>query len=286
MAQPVNFPLLKKHLEEIVAEYNSAYLESDPVAFVHRYTDPLDQEVVAWIASAFAYGRVSQIFRTLEGILSQFSEHPHADLTKWQSRRWRQAFRNFSHRFSNSDDLLTLLFLIHTVIRKFDSVGNFFEICFGKSDGSARGLLTQVALELRATDFSDFGDHPGDKFWYLLPSPQNGSACKRWNMFLRWMLRPADGIDLGLWDFLPPSQLILPLDTHTARLSRFLGLTRRKAASWQMAEEVTQALRKLDAHDPIKYDFALSRLGILKICPGAREAIRCRTCPLYELCLA
>ncbi len=286
MTQPAKHSLLKIRLEELMAHYNSVYLTSDPVAFVHRYVDPADQEVAAWIASAFAYGRVPHIFQTLERILSQFSEHPHKDLQTWNGEKWHQVFSGFVHRFSTSEDLRTLLFLIHAVIEEFGAVGKFFASCFENSDGSARGLLVEVVSKLRATDFSALGRPPRKEFWYLLPSPENGSACKRWNMFLRWMLRPADGIDLGLWNFLPPSGLILPLDTHTARLSRFLGLTHRKAVSWQMAEEVTRALRKLDEHDPTKYDFALSRLGILKICSGKRDPVRCQACPLFEICLA
>jgi uncharacterized protein (TIGR02757 family) len=109
--------------------------------------------------------------------------------------------------------------------------------------------------------------------------PTDGSACKRLNLYLRWMVRGGDGLDLGLWDAIPRRQLILPLDTHLARLVRALHLTRRRTPGWLMAAEATRSLALLDAEDPVKYDFSLSRHGILDLCVHGREPLDCPGCP-------
>jgi uncharacterized protein (TIGR02757 family) len=111
----------------------------------------------------------------------------------------------------------------------------------------------------------------------LLPSPRKGSACKRMNLFLRWMVRSED-IDFGIWDNIPPNKLVIPLDTHIARISKCLGLTRRASADWKMAEEITGALREFDPEDPLKYDFALCHHGISGLCKGERNDNTCLEC--------
>ena len=121
---------------------------------------------------------------------------------------------------------------------------------------------------------------------YMLASPRSGSACKRWNMILRWLVRPADGVDLGLWRCLRPDQLVMPVDVHVLRHARFLGLTRRPEASWRTAEEITRNLRRLCPEDPVRYDFALAHLGISGACLGHRDDAVCPTCPLDTLCKA
>ncbi|MEE9614775.1 MAG: DUF2400 family protein, partial [Thermodesulfobacteriota bacterium] len=120
---------------------------------------------------------------------------------------------------------------------------------------------------------------------FLFPSPEGRSPCKRLNLFLRWMVRRGDGLDFGLWKGVSPSKLIIPLDTHIARISRYLGLTSRNSADWAMAEEVTDSLRKLDPLDPTKYDFSLSRLGILDECPTRRDPIKCESCMIKGVCV-
>ncbi len=115
---------------------------------------------------------------------------------------------------------------------------------------------------------------------YFFPNPKAGSACKRLNLFLRWMVRPNDGLDLGLWNFAPPSSLVIPLDTHIARIGIYLGWTQRKTAGWNMALDITRALARVDPKDPVKYDFALSRMGILENCPRHSRKQHCDLCKL------
>ncbi len=120
---------------------------------------------------------------------------------------------------------------------------------------------------------------------YLLPSPSGTSPCKRLNLYLRWMVRHGDSIDLGLWSRVSPRKLVIPLDVHVARISRRIGLTELKAPSWRMAEDITRSLRLLDPEDPVKYDFAICRLGILERCKKVKTAELCRECELRGLCI-
>ena len=120
----------------------------------------------------------------------------------------------------------------------------------------------------------------------LLPSPADGSACKRWNMMLRWLVRPDDGVDLGLWKHIPTHRLVVPLDTHVGRIARVVGLTTRTDGSWRTAREVTDGLAMLNAKDPVRYDFALAHLGISGKCRGKYVASICGGCPLFAVCVA
>src|SRR5262249_897729 len=120
---------------------------------------------------------------------------------------------------------------------------------------------------------------------FLLPTPTDGSACKRTNLFLRWMVRPEDGVDCGVWTAIRPNQLVIPLHTHIASICTYIGLTARKSLGWQMALDITRQLRRLDPEDPLRYDFALCHLGIAGDCPRKRNLEKCRHCPIQAVCL-
>jgi uncharacterized protein (TIGR02757 family) len=147
--------------------------------------------------------------------------------------------------------------------------------------------LTEFCRAVLAIDYAEvFGPRgiPDNSYYsFLFPSPSSGSACKRLCMFLRWVVRPADGFDLGLWQGVRPDQLIIPVDAHVQRISRLIGLTGRKQADWRMAQEITAALRELDADDPVKYDFAIAHLGISAGCSGMVSSACCN-CLLSEFC--
>ena len=118
---------------------------------------------------------------------------------------------------------------------------------------------------------------------YLLTSPRDGSACKRMNLFLRWMVRRTPP-DLGIWDFVDPAKLVMPLDTHVHRIATFLGLNDRKSADWKAARAITDELAHFDKADPVRYDFALCRLGILDLCSRKRRKENCDVCLLRDAC--
>jgi uncharacterized protein (TIGR02757 family) len=183
-------------------------------------------------------------------------------------------------------DIACLLYLMREVVREHGSVGALFEKGVRPEDddvGPALDRFIERVLAIDTTPVYGSNQRPYGLAQFL-SRPSKGSACKRLNMFLRWMARPADGVDFGLWTFLPPSKLIVPLDTHVLRISRYLGLTRRRTGGWETAKAITRRLAEADPDDPLKYDFALCHLGISGRCPTARVAAACRVCPLLAEC--
>lgn len=240
---------LKKKLDELAALYGSSYLSSDPVEFPRRYTDPADTEAAALICALFAYGNVTSMRAFLEGLLKDLGPSPSGALKAGVRIPARP------YRFQTDRDVLRFLGGLGEVLKSCGSV----EAAFRSTDGDAETRLENLALRLRGACGRLT---PG--LAHLLPLPSSGSACKRWRLFLRWVVRKDDGVDLGLWSCLEPAELIIPVDVHVARIARALGLTRRKSPDRLFALEVTAALRRFCPEDPVKYDFALARPGILK----------------------
>jgi len=146
------------------------------------------------------------------------------------------------------------------------------------------GNFSEGALDMECTPYFLPGESRSSKVKLFFPRPSGGSACKRLNLFLRWMVRKNDGIDLGLWRSVKPSELIIPLDTHVGRIAYAIGLTDSRQQTWKTALEVTASLSKLDPEDPVKYDFSLCRLGILKECTSRPAQSRCEPCSLSGIC--
>ena len=226
---------LKYHLDAFLSNFpKERHLDNDPVRFVHRYEDPRDREVVALLSSAFAYGNVKSVLRTVENALAFLGPAPTKTIASFNPRTDVRRLRGFYHRFNSSRDL---------------------------------GV---------------FKRRHGVRF--LLPSPSEGSACKRLNLFLRWMVRAEDGIDCGVWTRVSSRQLVIPLDTHIARISSYIGLTEMRSPGWPMALDITRSLRRLDPGDPVRYDFALCHLGIAGDCPRKRNLQKCARCPIVAIC--
>ncbi len=290
VTEPAPDRRLKATLERLAGRFDRRFLETDPLKFPHRYADPRDREVVALLAAAFAYGSVPLIFRALERILAAIGPRPRRFLDDFDPARDRVRFRGFRHRFHGGRDLALFLSLLSQAVRRHGDLRRLFLAGFDRSEPHVGPALTRFVASILGGDPRPF--HPGGRIpdgapvRFLLSSPADGSACKRMLLFLRWVVRPADGLDLGLWPEVPASKLLLPLDTHTYRLSRYLGLTARRQADWKAAEEITTHLRRLDPIDPVRYDFALCRLGILDLCPAKRNARICVPCDLYEVCQA
>src|SRR5690606_17373861 len=186
-------------------------------------------------------------------VLARLGPSPAAALATRDEASLRASLAGFRHRVYGGDDVARMLAHAGALRAREGSLGAAFERRFAAS-GALLPALTDFAAALRGPD-------PSRGLAHLIPSPEKGSACKRLLLYLRFMVRPADGVDLGLWG-LPPSALIIPLDTHIHRIARNLALTQRRDASLRTAEEVTAALRRLDPDDPVKYDFALCHHGI------------------------
>jgi uncharacterized protein (TIGR02757 family) len=186
----------------------------------------------------------------------------------------------FYYRWNRGNDFALWFATLGRAVREHGSLAALFE-----------GPAMEARLEQAVTTLAALSEKEAQRlglavtrsFKTFLPKPSSGSACKRWNMFLRWMVRPDDGIDLGVWS-LPASSLVLPLDTHTHRISQYVGLTARKQANWRTAVEITAALRQLDADDPVRFDFALAHLGISGGCRRRYRAEICSTCALLPVC--
>ena len=270
--------VVRPHLEALIAHRDpAALMRSDPIELPHRYEDPRDIEVAALLCAALAYGRVDLFKPRLAALLAALGPSPAATARNSTREELRERARDFSYRMTGPRDVASLLEGAGAMLRKHGSLGS----CFGKH---FRGDLKE-ALGAFIDELLSVVPKPTRRLKHLLPHPSRGSACKRMNLFLRWMVRGPDGVDFGLWrDQVPASALLVPLDTHVHRIGRFIGLTRRKDLSWKTAEDVTRKLRSLDASDPVRYDFALSHLGISGSCASRKDQRRCAGCPLKPVC--
>ncbi len=262
---------LAKTLGRLVHIRGKAFIGSDPLRFARRYGDPNDREAAALIAALFAYGNVKAMGAFLEALFSLLTPHPATFLAGGGRVKEPPGYR-----FQKPADVEAFLRGLGVVLKLYGSL----EAAFKSAEGSPDEKLEAFARLLR----SKAGRvTPG--LSQLMPLPSSGSASKRWRLFLRWVARPDDGLDLGLWRCLEPSQLLLPVDVHVARLSRALGLTTRATPDAVFVREATAALSKLCPEDPTRYDFALARLGILKECKGRFVKELCSKCPLRPHCI-
>lgn len=275
---------LKPLLDDLYKKYSHSHLESDPVFFPHQYKDPLDIEIAGLISSALAYGKVDLFKPKIAYILGIMGKSPSAYISTFDPAGEKR-FDSFVYRFNRGADIIHLLSVIQLIIKESGSIKGFFLKRYTTGDPDIERALSSFVNRVLEIDCMEaFPDgRLSDGFRHLFPTPGKG-GCKRLNMYLRWMVRK-DSIDFGLWNEIPPSKLIMPMDTHVARLSRYLGLSKRKSVDWNMAKEVTEALKILDPMDPVKYDFALSRLGILNECPARRDEGKCRECGIRGVCV-
>jgi len=240
-------------LEELYHRYNRReYVHPDPLEFVYRYDRAADREVVALIASCLAYGRVGQILASVQTVLEPLGPRP-ADYIAWATpAKLRKNLAGFRHRFNTADDLAAVLVGIKRAIARHGSLGACFASALRPGDQTVLAAVGRFARELSA-----LGGRPS----HLLPDPAGHSACKRLNLLLRWMVRQ-DRVDVGLWSQVDPAKLIVPLDTHMHKIALALGLTRRRGCDARTAVDITRAYRTISPRDPVRYDFALTRLGI------------------------
>lgn len=278
---------IKTVLDRLSATRSPRQLANDPLSFCHRHEDPADREIAAIIASSFAYGAIGIILRTLETVFSAIGPSPRRFVERFEPKEGLRTFHGFKHRFNDGRDLCALLWAIRLMIEESGSAEAFFVRFHDRTAQDVTESLNGYSAAIRNLDYRPvFGQEgfPVDSYFpFLFPAPASGSACKRLCMFLRWVVRPEDGIDLGIWRGVSPAQLIIPVDTHIQRISGYLGFSHRKTADWRMAREITACLRQLDPDDPVKYDFVLAHLGISDGCTGDDPAA-CQACPIAGIC--
>ena len=243
----------RDNLEALYDQYNHrSYVSPDPLQFLYDYPDSLDREIVGLIASSLAYGRVTQILKSVDEILCEIGE-PKNFLEKTTKPRLLNIFHGFKHRLTTGEEIASLLYGVGSVIKKYGSIEECFVSGISRGDENVIPGLVKLVGEIYV--------EAGCNLPYLLPDPIKGSACKRLNLYLRWMIRK-DDVDPGGWEKVKPSQLLIPLDIHMFKICSMLGMTCRKQANLRTVLEITDAFRKINPEDPVKYDFAITRLGI------------------------
>jgi uncharacterized protein (TIGR02757 family) len=301
--------IIKDVLERLYAKYNhreftgfpfcntsqnGVLIKPDPLQFVYWYPSREDREIVAFLAAALAYGRVQQIEKSLTYLLGRMGESPSEFVRDFDERN-REKLSDFKHRFTTGKDISDLLELLKGVLRENGSIENCFLLGYNQDDENVISALSKFCGRLLETYAKADGGQATRGLKYLLAGPSNGSACKRLNLFLRWMVRD-DDVDTGLWRRTPnaikgvweprhidKAKLVVPVDVHMSRLCRILGLHSLKTVSLAMAVKITEGFREIESTDPVKYDFALSRIGIMGNCTG-RCRSGCEMCELFRFC--
>lgn len=273
---------LRELLEKLYARYNRRrFIPPDPLQFVYTYSERGDKEIAGFISALLAYGRVEQIEKSLEKLFDLMGESPYTFVRAF-GKSERKKLSGFKHRFTSGDDLSDLLSLIRKVLNQDTSIEKFFAGFFKNGDENIIPALSKFSDSLYAMYANEHGGQVGRGLKYLLAAPAGGSACKRMNLFLRWMVRN-DEVDPGLWTSIDKRKLIVPVDVHMGRLCRILGFHNRKNVSLATAVEITNSFLRIDPADPAKYDFALSRIGILQHCNGNIRK-ECAGCELLSYC--
>jgi uncharacterized protein (TIGR02757 family) len=259
--------LLREKLDRLYAHYDHRFVDPDPLQFVRVHERADDREVAGLVASALAYGNVKQIKRSIGRVMEALGGAPAAAVDRLDPRETLRRLKGFKHRFNDARDVACLLFFIRQMREEHGSVEAFFRAGHapGAADvGPALVSFTSRALALDHARLYGRGALPaGAGVRFFFPSPASGSACKRLNLYLRWMVR-REGVDLGVWRGIDPAALVIPLDAHIFTIARRVRLTRYRTAGWKMAVDITRRLRRLDPEDPVKYDFAFHRMGLWK----------------------
>jgi uncharacterized protein (TIGR02757 family) len=266
---------------------NTGRLEKDPLGRVHGFDDPLDQEIAALCAAQIAYGRVDLFLPVLDRLFQRMNElgGPRCFVMHKLETPKTDFWDSLSYRWTRGTDWKLFLQALRGFFLKEQSLKLAFESRWERlSDigDCLEELVVQLSQHVHAC--TPIRPIPRGTRYFLV-APSGGSACKRWMLFLRWMVRPADGVDLGLFQ-IPASALMMPLDTHVLRIGRFLGMVKRRDASWRTAKELTTAMAAFDPTDPTRFDFALAHVGISSGCTGYRIEPPCKTCSIKEFCKA
>lgn len=245
--------ITKTELDKLVEKYeNKTFIESDPIQIPHRYKDKEDIEIVAFISALFAYGSRKVFIPKLDELFSKMGKKPLEYIKNGEFSN----LINFNYRFAKENDVIEILKILSKLYNSNETLQTLFRYGYEqKSD--IKGMLQVVTdyFYLNSTD------NVGEGFYFMLANPKNNGAMKRLNMFLRWLVRKPP-VDFGLWDFIPTSELLIPLDTHVAKISREMNLLTRKSNDFKAVLELTDKLKQFDANDPTKYDFAIYAKGI------------------------
>jgi uncharacterized protein (TIGR02757 family) len=275
---------LGPRLDGLYRDFNQADAIADPVNLVRRFESPADREVAGFCAAALAFGRVASVNQSIEAAFGLMGPSPAAFARRFDPRTDGRTFSSFVHRWTRGPDLAALVWVVRQMLDRAGSIEGFFVQGDDPSAPDVGPALDSFSARALALDLGRaYGRVPARPgVCYFFPRPSAGSACKRLNLFLRWMVR-RDAVDLGVWTRVSPSRLVVPLDTHVVRLGQCLGLTRYRSAGWRMAADITASLRAIDPVDPVRFDFSICHLGMMGSC-GFRTRQRDSQCPLRGFC--
>ena len=275
---------LPESLERLYQSFDHPESALDPIQIVRRYAAVDDREIVAFVAAGLAFGRVASVMASVEAMCARLGPSPAAFVRAFEPARDAAAFTPIVHRWTRGADLAGLVWILKTLIDRHGSLERAFARGLDISAADVEPALEAFSAEARAVDLRPIYGRakrtPGAHYFFSRPS--TGSACKRLNLFLRWMTRQ-DGVDPGGWTMVPRRQLIVPLDTHTIRAGKCLRLTKRASPGWKMAAEITGALRAIEPDDPVRYDFSLCHLSMMGAC-GYKTKQKDTQCPLRGVC--
>jgi uncharacterized protein (TIGR02757 family) len=274
---------LKARLDALYASFNCVDSATDPIQLVRRFDDPADREVAGFCAAALAFGRVASVLQSIERLFAVMGRSPAAYVRSFDPQRQAGDLKPIVHRWTKGDDLTALVIILQRMLQK-GSIEAFFLEGYDPQAPDVSGALESFSTRALQTDlrlaYGNRKPRPGVAYFFSRPSREG--ACKRLNLFLRWMVR-RDAVDFGIWTHVPAAKLLVPLDTHVIRVGRCLRLTRYTSPGWKMAADITASLRELDPDDPVKYDFSLCHLGMADQC-GFNRAQADSACPLRGLC--
>lgn len=245
--------ITKNELDNLVTKYETPdFIKDDPIIFSHKFSSKKDIEIAGFIASLVAYGQRPVFIKKLNTLLLDIAKaEPHNFILNFEPG----ILGDFNYRFGKPEDFAQIFTIMRELYTKDGGLEELFK--FGYEKGKPERLFQTV------TDYfySRADENAGQGFYFMIPNPAKGGAMKRMSMFLRWMVRKGP-VDFGIWDFMPPSELLIPLDVHVARISREMGLLTRKQNDFKAVIELTNNLKKFDPQDPVKYDFAMFGFGV------------------------
>lgn len=275
---------LSARLDALYADYNREGSATDPVHLVRPYPDAADREIAGFCAAALAFGRVGSVINSITTLFRIIGPSPAAYVRRFDPADAHPELRGMVHRWTRGVDLVALLWILRQMLDQRGSVEAFFAQGYSPDHDDVGPALDSFSTRALALDLRKaYGRVPKRAgVCYFFPRPSAGSACKRLNLFLRWMVR-RDEIDLGVWTGIPAAKLVVPLDTHILRLGKCLRLTTYNTAGWKMAADITSSLRALDPFDPVRFDFSLCHVGMMNAC-GFGRAQGDAQCPLRGLC--
>jgi uncharacterized protein (TIGR02757 family) len=275
---------LGARLDTLYHGFNASASLTDPIELVRPYAEPADREVAGFIAAALAFGNVTAVMASVRGVLNRIGESPAAFARRFDPRHDAALFDGFVHRWTRDRDVVALIWALGEMLRRSGSIEGFF--CEGDDPSRADVSEALESFSTRALAFDYRAIYhrtrPRPGVAYFFSRPSSGGACKRLNLYLRWMVR-RDAVDFGVWSRVSAARLIVPLDTHVIRLGQCLRLTQYRSPGWRMATDITRALRALDPGDPVRFDFSLCHVGMMGGC-GFGSKARDSQCPLRGVC--